>query len=97
MSGKESANTLEARLSAYETNATGNSWASRLGSWPIYAAAAGAALAHSTSASASIIFSGPQNLSTTFRSTTIFGAKTFKATVNMAPGQGFSGCQISLL
>jgi hypothetical protein len=57
---------LERQLAAYETAAKGSvpleRWTGRLGSWPVYAAAAGAALASSTAASASIIYSGIQNV-----------------------------------
>src|SRR5215472_9823393 len=60
---------FEERLRAYETAGKGTGAlgqrAGRLGNWPVYAAAAGAALAHSTAASAAIIYSGPQNVSAT--------------------------------
>jgi hypothetical protein len=51
---------LSSRLAAYATAAKA---VGAPKNWPIYAAAAGSALALSTSASASIIYSGPQNLS----------------------------------
>src|SRR5215472_5365786 len=60
---------FEEQLDAYETAGKGTGAfgqrAGRLGNWPVYAAAAGAALAHSTAASAAIIYSGPQNVSAT--------------------------------
>lgn len=52
---------LEAYTSAVQTAAESRSWSERLGSWPVYAAAAGSALALGTSAAASIIYSGIQN------------------------------------
>ena len=56
---------LNERLSDYSaitrTSARANARLGRLGNWPIYAAAAGSALAMATSASASIIYFGPSN------------------------------------
>jgi hypothetical protein len=56
---------LERQLEAYDVSARGTApqaWTGRLGNWAIYTAAAGAALASSTAASASIIYSGIQNV-----------------------------------
>ena len=54
---------LEASLDNYaasvEATTASTAWSERLTSWPVYAAAAGSALALGTSAAASIIYSGP--------------------------------------
>lgn len=60
---------LDKRLSDYSAvtrvSAAANGQHRRVGNWPIYAAAAGSALAMATSASASIIYSGPESISVT--------------------------------
>jgi hypothetical protein len=59
--GKDLDASLEAYSAAVDIAAPSGSRSDRLGSWPIYAAAAGSALALSTSAAAGIIYSGIQN------------------------------------
>ena len=61
-------NDLNSRLDAYAMSAAVNRsahWRDKLGNWPVYAAAAGSAFALTTSATADIIYSGPQNLTAT--------------------------------
>jgi len=58
---------LENDLNAYSRSVTANgtpaNWRRRLGHWPMYAAAAGSALALSTAAEANtIVYSGPKNV-----------------------------------
>lgn len=69
MAGFELGEQLERQLAAYSTAnrniAARSVWRDRVGSWPAYCAATAAALAGATSASASIIYSGPVNLSVT--------------------------------
>src|SRR5436309_2940376 len=58
---------LRSRLDAYAQSAAVNNardWREKLGTWSVFAAAAGASLALTTSATADIIYSGPQNLTT---------------------------------
>jgi hypothetical protein len=62
---------LEAYAAAAQTAADSRSWSERLGSWPVYAAAAGSALALGTSAAASIIYSGIQNVIVSVTATNI--------------------------
>jgi hypothetical protein len=65
---------LEGQLTGYDATVKANSpaeaWKNRLGSWSIFAAAAGSALATSNTALASIIYSGPQNITATISHTT---------------------------
>jgi hypothetical protein len=65
---------LESRLTGYDATIKANSpaeaWRRHLGSWSMYAAAAGSALASSNTALASIIYSGPQNITATISHST---------------------------
>ena len=66
MKTEDPAADLNRQLDAYAVaNSPKRAHHSRLGSWPVYAAATGAALAGATAASADIIYSGPINLSGT--------------------------------
>jgi hypothetical protein len=81
----EFAAALDAYSVAAETAASSPSWTDRLGSWPVYAAATGSALALGTSAAASIIYFGAP-LAPVSAAANVYATADFRcATVSMPP------------